>query len=1325
MKGDFSRHTFDPADHFSGVRMQQGRVQLDADWNEQVDLALHRVETETVDTVGHCGGPLHDAGFRIIPLLDAPQAIKDAVADAYPGVDPDTRDDLVILPGRYYVDGALAVCEQVALFGLQPDRPLPLPDPALDPAHGLGPGTYLLYLDVWERHVTALEDPSLRERALGGPDTATRTRVVWQVGAFEIQINEGDPDCPEPQEWLDAIAAPDGRLRARARPAGPDQGPCVVPAGAGYRGLENQLYRVEVHGRTPVTPPAAVTRTVTAWDPDAPQVVTVVAGGGWQVGDTVVLAPTSSAGDLQPTVAQVVEVNGNDLTLSAEFELSVADDQPQLTRVTGATWKWSRDNGIAVSRVTGFSGTDGLRVVVDSLGQDEVLGFAKGDWVELTDDFTELNGLPGWLAVVDKLDPAAREVVLRTAFPGLDPATMLDFANRTTKLRRWDGLGVVAPGPLPGNYHELEDGVEVAFANTDFRTGDYWLIPARTATADEQGGNVEWPQEAVDQGVALPPLGIRHRYCRLGVATVMEGETPAVTDCRCLFPPLTEVRALAYVGGAGQEGMPLWGEADPRPELGLPLVVGVGNGHCRVDGRVRFTVEQGDGDVTDTMGVYPGAGQKEVIVPIGPGGMAACWWRLGLAPMGDDQQNHQHQVVMATLQERVIPPPEGASPEVWIDVSGPVLFNASLSVADQVAYLPDQDCTPMAEQFTVQDAIDHLIDLVSLYPLGGDGQEARPGQPLPCPLRLRAASACGTRGDVDVEFTVLGGGSLSGVVGGQATTDGNGEISVGWTLGQSGCQQVVARLLTPEADSAEPRTVVFTATLSVAAEVEYTPADACGMANADPAVETVQDALDWLCARVGGGCHGLTVSPEPGWMDRVRDFIELHDEVDICFRAGEYEVTQTLEVLGRTTVVFHGAGPATRFRAGQSPRVFHFQGCGTVVLQHFFAESQVVAGGEPNGVLSMLDCRRVTVEDVGMRCPAGRRRDAACLMVMNQHAPGSPLPESVVEVRRCEAEVGDRQIGILLVNPGRAVVEDNQVSDWGVPLQISGESWVPSVYFVYMIAAAVALTGGMPNRFNSLIFALFGIDGEDRDARRTWLGPWWRRFHEQRTAPVGPPALRQMMQRFIVGQRTDADEALMMMWMRRLENAAAQGIVVAGSAAGDVLVRGNTVQGAVQGIHVGLSHGGAPRRPDVLDRVVITGNSVMTHLPVTRGGLAHGIFLGNCHSALIEENRLASSDVLQHFREEQGMGDILERRQTDGIRAYGYFGPMLVIRENHSEDFTTGIYVSILNAPDPQPGLPPTQLWRVAHNVAVHSWTGVFVDGGAGVVQLDGNVDVP
>ena len=65
MKGDFSRQTFDARKHYSGVLMQQGRVQLDADWNEQGAIDRYRTETEAVDVIGGCGAPLHAAGFEI------------------------------------------------------------------------------------------------------------------------------------------------------------------------------------------------------------------------------------------------------------------------------------------------------------------------------------------------------------------------------------------------------------------------------------------------------------------------------------------------------------------------------------------------------------------------------------------------------------------------------------------------------------------------------------------------------------------------------------------------------------------------------------------------------------------------------------------------------------------------------------------------------------------------------------------------------------------------------------------------------------------------------------------------------------------------------------------------------------------------------------------------------------------------------------------------------------------------------------------------------------------------------------------------------------
>jgi hypothetical protein len=946
MKGDFSRQTFDPTRHFSGVRMQQGRVQLDADWNEQVDLARHRVETGTLDQVGHCGGPLHDAGFRIVALSGAPQPIKDAVKAALPAVDVDNTDDLVILPGRYYVDGMLVACEAPVLFGSQPDLPEALPGVPQVPAHGLAPGDYVLYLDVWDRHVTALEDPSLRERALGGPDHATRTRTVWQVRALSY-VDDGGPECEEPEEWAKEFAQAPRALRARSQPDPADKGPCVVPAGAGYRGLENQLYRVEIHNPGAQDAGGAGVKVTAV----SPQNVLTVAGGAWDVGDTVLLYPTQAGGLLRPTLAQISTTAAGDteLTLTADVQLSVADDKPELRKVAGATWKWSRDNGIAVSRVTGLS-VDGLRVTVDSLGPDEVLGFRKGDWVELSDDWTELNGLPGWLAMVDRLDTAAREVVLRTPFPKL-AANMLDLAKRTPKLRRWDGLGVAGPGAQPGGYHALEDGVEVAFGGGPFTTGDWWTIPARTATAEnEEGGNVEWPLESAGQGVARPPMGIHHHRCRLGTVLVKGGAPPEVTDCRCLFPPLTEVRTLAYVGGAGQEAMPDFSSATDKPVLELPLVVGVGNGHCRTDGRVRFEVRIGAGDVSPWLGA-PVWNAAHTLVAIESDGTARCRWRLGRADYA--------QQVSATLQERVYEHPTDPAKDIWIDVPGPILFNASLSIASEVGYEPDPKCSPMAKQYTVQDAITHLSRLVSLHSAGGDGQEARPGHELPCKLAVLASSACGPVPKANIKFTVEGGGTLLGA---DAETGGDGIARVRWQLGQSGCQQVTAVVQGDPGTLAEPRTVVFTATLSTAAEVEYTPAESCGMSQADPGVETVQQALDWLCANRGGGCE-VTVGEGGDFPTLEAALEQLKDRrgMCICLLPGRHPVDGPLEynLPGASLCVRACGGPGTMLVLRRG----HLQFNG---LESFILRDLDFVADKVEGPLLLTNCEEVVIENCRM-----------------------------------------------------------------------------------------------------------------------------------------------------------------------------------------------------------------------------------------------------------------------------------------------------------------------------------------------------------------------
>lgn len=252
MKGDFSRDTFDRRHRFARVLMQQGRVLLDADWNEQTSILLHYLRTLATDLIGPHGGT--GGGFEI--------HFRNGL-----------QCDFLIGWGRYYVDGIL--CEndpprkgcgpgrddgrvvneaqgEEPAVGLRYTEQPDLPRPEVNDGERLKPGkSYLVYLDVWERHVTHLEADHICEIALGGPDTATRSRVVWQVKVAEVgkDVRE-ESECSKLLRRLVTEPLAAGRppcLKARSRVDEPSDDPCIIPPEARYRGPENQLYRVEIH----------------------------------------------------------------------------------------------------------------------------------------------------------------------------------------------------------------------------------------------------------------------------------------------------------------------------------------------------------------------------------------------------------------------------------------------------------------------------------------------------------------------------------------------------------------------------------------------------------------------------------------------------------------------------------------------------------------------------------------------------------------------------------------------------------------------------------------------------------------------------------------------------------------------------------------------------------------------------------------------------------------------------------------------------------------------------------------------------------------------
>jgi hypothetical protein len=202
------------------------------------------------------------------------------------------------------------------------------------------------------------------------------------------------------------------------------------------------------------------------------------------------------------------------------------------------TFKWSRENGAVVYPIVRVSGSS---VYLENLGRDDRFGLAEGDWVEIQDDDSVLLNRAENLLQVQSIDRTENLVTLSPP-----PATTTgQTPGSHPLLRRWDqksgepaegGLELAADGaakiPVTADqpWLDLENGIQIQFmapvageAAPEYRTSDYWLIPARTAT-----GDVQWPTEPVvdnlgnttQSQLALPPAGITHYYAPLATLTL-------------------------------------------------------------------------------------------------------------------------------------------------------------------------------------------------------------------------------------------------------------------------------------------------------------------------------------------------------------------------------------------------------------------------------------------------------------------------------------------------------------------------------------------------------------------------------------------------------------------------------------------------------------------------------------------------------------------------------------------------------------------------------------------------------------------------------------
>jgi Family of unknown function (DUF6519)/Right handed beta helix region len=500
--GDITRLLIQPRKHYVGARMQQGRVVLDSDFNEEAALVDEERRRALLDIVGPTGSP--DQGFAADLEMDDEVTVQPV---SFNGGAPVNTLNYRLRPGTMYVGGLRFEQEERTLGGKAGGDPVVFQRDFLQmlgpdaPQTAAGKHTQLTYLHAWEQSVSATEDEEIRERALGLLDTSTRVRRMARVEVREV-VNAAD--CED--AWAEARQQIESEFGATFDAAGHELlsparlrvtfvageaqdtcSPCAANNVGRYLGANNQAIRIMLAGAN---------RYVWAFDNAAPLY-------------RVEVGP--AAGGLAP-VRMITEPRD--------------ESRWPLTNTVVEFLPWSAllDNNEKVATEVGvfLRVADGFDPDVDSFQIDAAdlpkLGALVQKWDAAHPDIA-------WLPNTN--DPDGRFLFMRV-WHRLDAdkdSVLLDTAagpNNHTLLRR---LGL-----LP----EFTGGG---------RAGDFWVVTVRPNTPQQV---TPWN---LTQGGGVPPHGPRHLFAPLSLITFRQpvaGEhantevVDSIQDCRRLFRPLVD-----------------------------------------------------------------------------------------------------------------------------------------------------------------------------------------------------------------------------------------------------------------------------------------------------------------------------------------------------------------------------------------------------------------------------------------------------------------------------------------------------------------------------------------------------------------------------------------------------------------------------------------------------------------------------------------------------------------------------------------------------------------------------------------------------------------
>jgi DNA-binding beta-propeller fold protein YncE len=340
-------------------------------------------------------------------------------------LEADPARDLVVMggdgssagAGRFYGEGLAATRESHGTYFTQAE--LPQADPAaLEPVAAGRRRIDWAYLDLWERPLSYVERPALREVALEGADTCTRKQLVAQVRLLRgVDVPLAATPLPPSDVFAQLPRSGRGVLSTKDKPAAvldPCADPCEPLIAGPYLGEENRLFRVEIHRAGNIGPAGAAGTAWFKWSRDNAGVLCAL------VADAAAAATS-------------VQVEKPELFAIGDL-VEVCDDLAEL--VTGAY----EDRVAHASHLRGE-----LRKVVTVNLQTRRIS-----WEDPT--------------VADPL-----ELPFHAPLP-----RALRLAHHA-KLTRWDGSAACTPGDIV-----LADGVVIELGGQALCAGDHWLFATRT-----------------------------------------------------------------------------------------------------------------------------------------------------------------------------------------------------------------------------------------------------------------------------------------------------------------------------------------------------------------------------------------------------------------------------------------------------------------------------------------------------------------------------------------------------------------------------------------------------------------------------------------------------------------------------------------------------------------------------------------------------------------------------------------------------------------------------------------------------------------------------